>query len=118
MTVGWRDVRRQVMTRGRWREQVDEAAVARQREARLASVMAAIRRELDRREPGWDRRAPPPTDAQRAEIVRLRRDEGLRYAEIARRVGCSCYRVRHELRQAGLNSCRFSRYHAARRRHE
>jgi hypothetical protein len=115
--LGHRDLRRQLMTRGTWREHSDAAAVARQREARLLAVQADIRREMDRRYPGWDQQRTVLTDSERTEVIRLRREEGLCYAQIAARLGCSCYQIRAVLRQVGLNSSRWSRYHPARRRH-
>jgi DNA-directed RNA polymerase specialized sigma24 family protein len=112
-----RDLRRQLMTRGKWKEQTDAAAVALQREARILAVQADIRREMDRRYPGWDQERSILTNEERTEVIRLRREEGLSYAQIAARLGCTCHQIGATLRQAGLNSCRWSRYHAARRRH-
>jgi hypothetical protein len=118
MRLGRRDLRRQLMTRGTWREQSDAAAVARQREARLQAVTAGIRQEMDRLYPGWDQSRSILTDSERTEVIRLRREEGLCYAQLAARLGCSYYQIRALLRQVGLNSSRWSRYHPARRRHE
>jgi predicted DNA-binding protein (UPF0251 family) len=116
MRLGCRDIRRQFMTRSRWKEHSDEAAVARQREARLLAVQADIHREMDRLYPGWDRKGVRLTDAQRTEVLCLRRDHGLTYEQIATRMGCGRYVIAAILRQAGLHSNRFTRFYAARRR--